>query len=74
MVRDMSLGNINCQFLSLRKASRNVSILITFGKIRKDGDCSIIFNIYQWRVVTSVTGHAICMPKYGHENGYIMGN
>ena len=28
----------------------------------------------QWRAVTSESGHAICMPKSGHKNDYVMGN
>ena len=28
----------------------------------------IFNNLSQWRAVTSESGHAICMPKSGHEN------
>ena len=28
----------------------------------------------QWSAVTSESGHAICMPKSAHKNGYVMGN
>ena len=30
--------------------------------------------MHQWRAMTSESGHAICMPKSGHENRYVMDN
>ena len=53
----------------IRKRQLNDIALFVVAMVMHVVGCSM----QQWRAATSESGHAICMPKSGHENEYVMG-